>query len=442
MRDERVQAWRGFGFLLACLCAPVYLPGRDYLPALQFQLYMAPFSLGLGLGLWLCLGPLPERLLKVGLPNSNFRLAALSALLLAGSLAMHRVQLGRYMVYGYRSLAGPLLALDLLGAAGLIFLGRSKVGPQRAWLGLILALGAGGMLLSIAYYPLARERSDMLFLLEQGAQSWLRGDSLTQAYQPAPAVQVTYFPGLWLSYLPAVAGKLDLRLWSLASTLAASALLWLATPAKRRGLALVLLAAFWLSPWFQYRHEAYVHGLFLPAAVMAWALLAQRPWLAALSLGWLTTQSQLSWFVAPFVLWHLRLEHGWGLALGAGTLVSALYAAVVGPYLYSDAADLKANIFGYFEGSVVDQGPNLSYWLRLALGSKGLRLAQALALLALFLALAKGLKSPAKALQGAALALLLFIVLNNVIRDYFYFLPLLLLAFALVSVPAPAGKRG
>lgn len=410
------------GFALFCLAAPFYMPGRLKLPLQVYQLRLLPLAVLMAVGLWLCWR---ERMLKA--VSWRWATAALVLGLLVLGLGMHQQQISRYAPMGYAADWPLLLSMTFTAALALGVLAWQGKGDWRLWAGVVLGLAALGYLHSLANFPLDIRRSDMLAMLQHGGWAWANDASLSRAYAMPPAMSLNYLPGLWLTYLPATLAGVDLR-WVSAAGLAASAALLVASAQRRDWLPWVL-AVFFLSPWLQFRHESYILGVLPFAALAAWGVARGRYWALALAAAWMAVQTQLAWAALPFLLWHVRLRWGWRPALGMGALILAVFAAVVGPYWLHDRADLQARVFQVWEGVFWPESPNLAWPLVQAFGFKALRPIQGLVMLGAFGALAPRLGRPRAVLGAVALGLTLFIALNSLVRDYFYFFPALFLAF-------------
>lgn len=400
---------------------------------------LLPFTAALVIGLWRfyqrqALAPKLAKRLSVPVVY-----ATLGCALLAVGFILQLISTRKFVALGYPPV-GPLLAAIYAAgiAACLWFAWRREVRPGR-WLALTLVFYIAIMLYSIVQYPLPL-RSDMLTMLQHGARAFLDG-RWDQAYLAPPALAITYLPGLWLTYLPAEALHVDLRWVSLASTLAAVALLWDAAKPAQLTLLAGLLLTWLLSPWLLFRHEAYVHGFWVFLGLIGWGLAKRRSWAVILGTACFATQSQMAWALVPFVVAHLWQSRGprWGLA-AAGSVLMALALTVLPFYLLQPELFVR-NTFGIHAGVVTAENPNTVWWAARFLPMSALRPALGLAMLLLLWRAWPRVKSAEAGLRWACLGLLVFFSGNSPVRDYFFFIPgFLMMAWSLLE-PGKQSRR-
>jgi hypothetical protein len=424
-------------FIVAALSGAVYLPWRYQLPPSVYQLLLLPFSFLLFGATWSYFKGGPSWALAYARRRSwTAWLSALGAVLLAAGLVSQIFQVAKFTGYGYAPNWPLLSAAYLSGIALFIWLGIKSEQRPQAWLAVILSCYAMVMASSIAWFPL-KERSDMLLLLQDAGRAVLSGH-WDQVYQSPPARVVTYLPGLWLSFLPATALGTDLRLISVLSTLIAVALAWDATSPQQRPLLCGLLCAWLLSPWFLFRHEAYVHAFWAFAGLACWGVVKRRPWAIITGSAWLACQSQIGWFVAPFMAAHLWKSRGPKFGLLAAGIMSATLCAVVLPVYLLQKDLFLHDTFGVWDLSkgLSADSPNTAWWASQALPQRLMRPALGMALLILFWRAWAHLAKPAEALRFCSWSLLIFITGNSPVRDYLFFTPCLFMIFWAL---APAG---
>ncbi len=426
-----------FSFLAVCLAGPVYLPLRNAVPEWVYQTMLLPFTAVFVCGLWWFYQrkPLSAKLAK-GLTLSRVYALAGSVLLTLG-FALQLISTRKFGALGYPPVGPGLSAIYVAGLAAFLWLGLCREMRPKRWLALSLTLYLAISIYSIAYYPLPL-RSDMLTMLQQGSRAFLDG-AWDKIYLAPPALAITYLPGLWFTYLPAEALHIDLRWVSVASTLIAAGLLWNAATAAQRALLSGMLLIWLLSPWMLFRHDAYVHGFWVFLALIAWGLAKGRPWAVVLGTACFATQSQIAWAFVPFMLAHLWQSRGprWG-GIVVLSVLGALAVLVLPIYLLQPAQFLQ-NTFGIHSGQVTAENPNTVWWLALLLPMAALRPVLGLGMVALLARAWHRVASAEGGLRWACLGLLIFITGNSPVRDYFFFIPgLLMMGWVLLE---PAKRR-
>ena len=404
----------------------------------SFQLRLFPLTL-LFLAVLLALlwpGPLARALPAAILrPFAAWQtLIAADALFVLLAAALLYAEARVYVRFGYQSHPAALAALTLLGIAAL----RTCVHASATRLTAVaLTLLTAFSLFSIASFPLALQRSDMLPLLAAANRTWLAHQNPYRLYTfPTEQVSLTYLPGTLLAYLPATVLHLDLRVTNLACLLLLAAVILRAINPNRRHKATGLLALFLLGPYLLYRHELYTppHWLALAAAL----LLAQqrRPRAAAILFGLSIAMSQFSWILLPFFLLHLLEQHGRRAAALALVLSLATAAALTLPFVLPDPHAFLASTFGHWSGIGLTARPvNLSFAAATILGTAHLPLAQLVALALLFVGAVRthACRTFTGTLRLMCLALTAFVLLNLLVWGYFFLLLELLLLLYLLS---------
>jgi hypothetical protein len=356
-------------------------------------------------------------------PRGQAQLLALLQLpLVLGVFAFHaHVQWGRSQT-GIQWL-GPCLGLAVAGTLWL-WSWRRPLGPAQQVVAAVLA----GLALQVACLLTFKlgDFSDMLPLIQSAGRLLMAGQSPYSEVTlfPGEIIRTTYLPGLWLSYLPAVALGLDPR-WLNCFFLAAFAYFFYQGAAeKRRPWAAALLVLFFANPWLTLRHEIYLPAVLWILAFVFWAQARAHPWLEAAGVGLLAASSQLGW---PFAWIWL----GWRLLSAERRTVAAaalVFAALVLPFALWDGPGMAAGIFGHWKGLVEVSHFNLYSWMP---WPEALGAFQALSLLGCAL---WAWRKPALGVWPAALlATSLFFLGLFHVSHYFYFISLALLLFTWIS---------
>jgi len=223
-----------------------------------------------------------------------------------------------------------VVAVVLLGM-GLLLLPLWRPSGARVLAALLLA-GFILRLALVAHAPLDAQEADMLPLIRAAGQNLLSGQSPYRLYEfhewPLP---LTYLPGTWLAYLPAVVLDLDLRLVNVAASAAAAIILW---AAARRSPAAPLVGVLFLLP------QVVVFDLYAEVAVF-WLVLAgllaglvrERYALAAACYGLALATSPLALVFMPLLFVFLLLRLPPRRLTGLMALAAGIATALVLPFL-------------------------------------------------------------------------------------------------------------
>ncbi len=206
----------------------------------------------------------------------------------------------------------------------------------------------------IAHSPIKVTEGDMLPLLQQAVPTFLSGANPYRAYHVPWEIHLTYYPGLWLAYVPAEWLHVDYRYIGVAALLGVALVFCvvLTTTARRLAAiagsaaairfalaAAILACAFLLnskSRWFT--AQMHTPPLWLYLALFCALAIARRTTAASLLLG-VCCASRISLVVlAPF--WVAHLWHSERSRLGAR--LAALVAPVLlllAPFVLLDAPE-------------------------------------------------------------------------------------------------------
>ena len=422
----RVLAFGACGLLVSAK-ADGRFPFPDSLSETVFQLALLPYTLALcaAVAVFLmapqltrALSPrLPRRLITV--PPLTYGLGV--GLFFAGlTLVVLRLETRQYSSFGYALPPRCFTALGLLVAllcAWLVL--RRRTG---AWHMLLVAASvyAAAQLASLVYFPLHPGRSDMLPLIAAACRRFCDGQSPYGLHLLPHAVPLTYLPGTWLAFAPAVCAHLDPRLIHVLGTLAATGLLYMAAARERRATVAVLAALFLLMPYLEYRHELYLGPLWLALALLTLCLARGRALAAGLAMGWACASSQFAWILLPAFGACVWRTCGARRAASALAAVAAVAGVLVAPFALWAPEPFFQGVFGHWGQTLNATTANLSFFIARALRIEGLRAVQWSTWVGLTLLLTRRLRSAAGFFSGASVLLGAFVLLNSVVWVYFY----------------------
>lgn len=240
---------------------------------------------------------------------------------------------------GYVALTLVLTALTLVFLFAPAAAPKQTTLPNRLWLpltlGLALALLPPAIGLRLPWmraYPVDAQYGDMLPLIELAGRHFLAGNfPYTEYHLPWP-LPLTFFPLLWMSYLPALLLNLDLRGTGLLCTLLLIPLLLHKRPA-----ALLPALAFALLPVFTFfTVNGHTQPYWLILCAFGFALASRRPLTAAVCLGLTLATRQTALILVPFAALAWYRAHGPRPAFQALCLAAAVTAAFCLPFFLID----------------------------------------------------------------------------------------------------------
>lgn len=445
--------WAGRGLGAVCLClglggavvgmmrflGPLHLPPPDRFPQWMTRAegpLMVPI-----LSAWLVAAAVPL-LRGRRAPRDAERAGLFVAVVFVGLLlARHRVQGLFVMPYGK---AGLETGLWIVGAALLLV---ALVPKLPAWTRILLVLGVGLSLrgVGLSTWALDPALRDMLPLVKSAQDTFALGENpyTLHQMQRGSVVPLTYLPGMWLLWgVPRLVGA-DLRWFGLLADAAICLGLFFAASrvaptlrARAQGLAIGFAAAWLTSPSMHWNGiYAEPHAWLFVLALLLWATLSKRWWIAAAALGVAVCTRHFGLVVAPFVLVAMVRDVGWRAAVPRVALSGALAAVLLAPFVFRDPDTFW---FGTFRW-LVEYGPVHQSWFWEKYGFSGpLYKAQATEwMVPAQIAAVLTMLLPAALLRGArafiapaGTAYVLFIMFNGIIWDSFYLEAALFPAFA------------
>ena len=315
------------------------------------------------------------------------------------------------------------------GMAYLVFLLRPP--RQSAWiLGVTLAFLLALVPFSVRSFPFENGFSDIFLDIEAAGRSLLHGRSPYELQLSlGPERRCNYLPGLWLSFLPAVAVNLDPRFLAALYGAAFAFVVWRGMGAPHRALATWFLVLFLLNPWALLRQDTYI-----PAYLLGWgffflALRRGRDSWAAWCYGLGLSMHPFHWALLP--VWLAWLFRRGGRGEAGKRLLQALgvAAVLILPFIAWDSRGfLEGAVFHFMEKKVaVISHFGLVVWLGAWPGW--------LAVLALvFLGVGawgawRGAATLESLFRWLSLSLGVALLSSYHVEHYYYFVPLALLLF-------------
>lgn len=343
-----------------------------------------------------------------------------------------------FAAFGYHF--RPFLTFSLLTVpvAALATAAWRKPPSWRKIAGASVMAYVAGVAVSVLSFPFTYLRSDMLAVILWADQNLLRHiDPYHTIYIHHRVYDFPYLPGMLLAYVPFTAAHLDLRLGSLAYTLATAGLILWAARQEFRLETAALVAIFLLNPFLQYRHELYIQPHWF-TLVLALVLAQRRRFaLAAAAFGLSMAIYQFSWVIFPFFLLYGFWRRGWSEPVKLCLMAAASALALDGAFLRSAFHKVASNTVGQWNHlpHAVAEPMNLSYWATYVIAPAHLQRLQAVLMVLIFgwCVVRRRCTTFADTLRWMTLALTVFILFNVIIDGYF-FLTLLVLALAYVCV--------
>jgi uncharacterized membrane protein len=220
----------------------------------------------------------------------------------------------------------------------------------------LLLAGIALRLVLIAHVPLDAQEADMLPLIQAACRNLLSGQSPYRLYEfhewPLP---LTYLPGTWLAYLPAVVLNLDLRLINVAASAGAVAILW--TAARRVSAAPLVGVLFLLPQVVVFELYAEVAVFWLVLAGFLSCLVRERYVLAAACYGLALATSPLALIFVPLLFAFLSRRLTVRQLAGTVTLTVGVTTILVLPFLlWSPNAFLYGTVTWFNDPDIAGAG--------------------------------------------------------------------------------------
>lgn len=428
--------------LLITLINDSRFPFPKSISEIYYQLALLPLTLLIVVIILFYLGIFRLRIEKSSLFDkltafSFIRATALVAIIFE-FLALALILVSNYMGTRYQSLNIPITLgfFSILIACFVILYIRDHAADSFLFILLICAyIGSYGI--SIMYFPLFPGRSDMLYLIGEAGNRFLEGSNpyifYSIPYTETYMLPLTYLPGLWLSYLPAVIAGIDLRFINMIAVLLTVTLLYISSGRKQRQVSLLFITVFLLNPYLQFRHDIYlgVYWLSLTASIML--LSTKKPVWSGFVFAISMCMAQLSWVLFPFFIVYVARSYGRKAVLTSITTVLLVSLATFTPFLAWSASGFYSGVFQHWNELISFETFNFTYWIQLIFTLHSLRYFQALVLLGLFIGYYFSRdRSLTGTVKWMALSIFFFLTLNSLIWTYLYLTVILLLVISII----------
>lgn len=278
--------------------------------------------------------------------------------------------------FGFKLLGGrpSLPILILFGVFFVFYVGITIWNPRSLlwFFALALAYASIMRLRFIHALPVFSGLSDMLPLVVKASGRFLAGQQpYAETYSMPHILPLTYLPATWLSYVPAVALGLDVRIINLLCTAGSVILLLsLVVPLRHRpetNVAIGYAALLLLLPTSMLYDSFTTHQI-------AWfwilltlrLLLARRLFLAGLAAGVLLAASQVALVAVPVLVFYVWRAFGFKQLLLASLATLGVVALFIAPFaLWNPRAFFNAVFvfFGDLSGMSTTQWNKDHHWL-------------------------------------------------------------------------------
>ena len=338
----------------------------------------------------------------------------------------------KYAGFGYHLNLAVAGVVMFTGAAALTRLAVSEKGKAFEFFLTAIAIFAAVSLISIAFFPLHPQRSDMLPLIQAACERFLAGNNPYTPYQLPHTLPLTYLPGLWMSYLPGVFVGLDPRVTNAVSILASMIVIYRSAAAEQKNMVACFCGAFLMIPYLLYRHEIYL-GVFWLALSMVLYFESRNRWIrTSVFLGIAASMSQFAWILIPFFLIAIFRKWNRRVALISTGLCGVTASVIVLPFAFHSPDNFLNGVFAHWEGVLNITTINFSFFILRLLPVDDLKYLQMILVLILYWFAWRDRRRE-KIYAYATIALMLFVLFNSVIWVYFYLTVLLLMIFSLVQ---------
>ncbi len=270
-----------------------------------------------------------------------FRSNARSSVLLVSDDHSIKLTLGALLAFLIVTwLSQPLFLRWLLLCEGIFLLAwlAHQMTPARAYC-LVLAAGVGMRWIANYQIPFG-STSDMLPLVKSGLLAFLDGENpyrahiITMPFATYP-LTMTYLPVTWMSYLPALLLKIDLRWTNVGADIVSAWALWfgMRKPVRNGSYIGALLLGLWcLNPYFSSRMDAEISIFCMVLSLFLYAMATQRFWMLGVITGIMLATVQLALIVVPFAFVYLLIQTGIKRAAGVSTLALAIASVLIVPF--------------------------------------------------------------------------------------------------------------
>lgn len=422
---ERYSRLRLVLFAATVLLGGILFPFRSSLSTLNFQIAILPLTF-----LYLSMvvfffkrkplsRTLPGWFKKTDFSNSDL-FSALTVFSLAG-ICMLAYENRIFGQFGYNISylnMGVLFIFILLFTSILRFLNRGKYLPYALIIPIITI-----HLSSILNFPLHPERSDMLLLIQAASQRFIAGGNPYVSYEIFNPVMLTYLPGLWLSYLPAVFLNIDPRIVNLILLSIAAACFVRTAEDSQKIKYSIYATIFFLNPWLTFRHDIYLPVFIFQVMLVFHLYLKKRITASMIAFAWVLASYQFSWIIFPLFLILLKRKYGIRTAINASVIAGLGFFLLVLPFIIWSPSGFYNGVFGSWKEVFQVETFNISYWMLRILPVQYYKLFQILCLVGFYLLALPKLRSNRIFFLLSTFITLLFVMTGQLIWHYFFIMP-------------------
>ncbi|MCI0606328.1 hypothetical protein L0156_25355, partial [bacterium] len=291
---------------------------------------------------------------------------------------------------------------------------------HQRFLVITILIFASAETLSITYFPLHPGRSDMLPLIQAAGYRFLSGGNPYSTYSLPHSVPLTYLPGMWMAYIPAVLMHFDLRFIHAAAIVFSVLIIYWGTESSRKSIVAGLGGIFLLTPYLLYRHEIYIGILWVPLALFLLFQQKNRPIWSSAWLGIAAGVSQFAWILVPLSVTNIYRRFGIKIAAQGSVCFLAVFLAILIPFAVQTPKEFYSGVFAHWENTFNATTLNFSYFATKVVPGESLKYVQVIGVLAICFLANKTKNLSTYVYEFLTYTLLFFVLLNPLIWVYFY----------------------
>ena len=207
---------------------------------------------------------------------------------------------------------------------------------------LVSGVGFLARLILIRIIPIDVQTGDMLPLIQKAAEAMLQGQNPYQVFHFPYAMPLTFWPGLWLIYLPSFLLDFDPRwiglgLWAMISVI----FILIPVKAVKKNNSLLYLLFTSVSilflqisiPLISFQSFGHTFGLWLWLILMSVSLLRKRYIWSAVFLGFVLASRQTSIIYVPILFAYWISQVGWLRSIKFVCVSVIVFGIIVFPFL-------------------------------------------------------------------------------------------------------------
>jgi hypothetical protein len=426
-----------FAALLISLKADGHFPLPENLSEFTFQLILFPYTIlfvAIILFYFRKLPILPAKIIEAN-PKFLIQVASLICILFVSLISIIFLKEAKnYSQFGYHVNGVSLLVLYLISAALFAYSILKKENHERLLLYSIVSF-IGFYVFSILSFPIHTGRSDMLPIIQAAGSRFLAGANPYGTYFEPQSIPLTYLPGMWMAYLPAIFLNFDLRIIHAAAIAGSILIIYLGSEPEKRKITAALCALFLLTPYLLYRHEIYIGIFWFTLALVYFFEQRNKPVLSCFMMGIAAAVSQFGWVLIPLLLLSIYKRFGRAIAIRGFLGWAAAFSLLVLPFVLRSPEAFYAGVFAHWENTLNVTTLNFSYFVASIFSGNSLKYFQVVALGTIYYLALKASTLPARLYEFMTYCLLFFILLNPLIWVYFYLalFPLMIMSAGMLS---------